>query len=97
MYEQPFGGNLAGFLKVKLKKVPFLLPYFGGTCNYRTPPPPQKKKNQGFFCLVLTKRSSLEKSSNSGSQAGKDVMTAAAVWSQFLHWPSQPVLNVSCS
>ena len=29
---------------------------------------------------------------------GEDVMTAAAVLSQFfLHWPYQPVLNVSCS
>ena len=29
---------------------------------------------------------------------GKDVITAAAVWSQFfLHWPYEPVLNVSCS
>ena len=39
----------------------------------RTPPPPK-----------LTKRSSLEKSSNSGSQVDKDVMTAGAVWSQFV-------------
>ena len=72
LYEQPFGGNLVVVLKVKLKKSPYTYPIFE---DHVTRPPPLKK-------TVLTKRSSLWKSSNSGSQVGKDVMTAA-VWSQF--------------
>ena len=42
-----------------------------------------KLKKEGFFCIVLTKRSSLEKSSSSGRQGCHDC--SSSVWSQFLH------------